>query len=568
MTQVSTHRSADHDRLLMFRAIREARKSKPEDDLPHPLVGAVVLMKDGTVRSGHRGELGKGEHAEYTVLEKKLHDDIVAGATVYTTLEPCTDRNHPKVPCADRLIQRRVKRVLIGMLDPDSRICGRGVRRLRDAGVEIQFFPPDLAAEVEDLNRSFTQAKIEHKAPRELSLTPPEQAAALDTEACEKLARAYALQGDSPKSVDWGLRAFHHHVRKRDSVKAAQFAHLLAKQYRHQGFFNDSLRFYASAEEYVRRSDLDDFQSRTLLLRIRAGRIMVEKFLLQGDCRAALNDYDLLGEELQELAAIPGLDPTEEGLIENYRLHWQRQQAEMYRQLGFYQKADSIFHRLFEDYSYYEVAPKAWSLLGEGESKRMLGSFKEADRCYAGAEQFARKTDDYRLLARVLRNQAELIRAKGDVPADQLMELSELADSSHYLYGRIYFLLIKGGLALTEGTTSPAQAAFLEATSLCRSNRAPFAIEAVHATLGLGESYRLAGLSEIATGVLKKAVHVYEKKGLAWGYLRGMLSLSEITDQQRPEAGSWGDRADWAYLQLAKTKQRLGHLPSVFVNIL
>ena len=62
----------------------------------------------------HRGESPKS-HAEYIALDDKLSDDLVAGATVYTTLEPCTTRKRPKIPCARRLIDRKVARVVIGM---------------------------------------------------------------------------------------------------------------------------------------------------------------------------------------------------------------------------------------------------------------------------------------------------------------------------------------------------------------------------------------------------------------------------------------------------------------------
>ncbi len=146
-----------NDAVYARMAIDEARKSISENDnRPHPWVGAVVV-KDGKVLStAHRGEQ-PGNHAEYIALEKKLSDEAVAGATVYTTLEPCTTRTHPKVPCAERLIDRRIARVVIGMLDPDVRITGRGQRKLRTAGITTDFFPPVLMAEVEDLNRDFTR---------------------------------------------------------------------------------------------------------------------------------------------------------------------------------------------------------------------------------------------------------------------------------------------------------------------------------------------------------------------------------------------------------------------------
>jgi pyrimidine deaminase RibD-like protein len=149
--------AAGQDRKFARLAIDAARQSVPEKDgRLHPSVGAVVVKSGEVIAAAHRGEV-EGNHAEYLALEKKLADDAVAGATVYTTLEPCTTRNHPKIPCAERLIERKVGRVVIGMLDPDPRITGRGQRRLRSANIITEFFPHDLMSEVEELNREFAR---------------------------------------------------------------------------------------------------------------------------------------------------------------------------------------------------------------------------------------------------------------------------------------------------------------------------------------------------------------------------------------------------------------------------
>jgi pyrimidine deaminase RibD-like protein len=145
------------DRKWARLAVEEARKSISEQDgRLHPKVGAVVVKNGRVLSTAHRGEVLEN-HAEFIALERKLSNASVTGATVYTTLEPCTTRNHPKIPCAARLIERKVARVVIGMLDPDPRITGRGQRRLRSANIITDFFPNDLMTEVEELNREFTR---------------------------------------------------------------------------------------------------------------------------------------------------------------------------------------------------------------------------------------------------------------------------------------------------------------------------------------------------------------------------------------------------------------------------
>jgi pyrimidine deaminase RibD-like protein len=138
-------------------AIVEARKSIAEDDgKPHPNVG-VVIVKDGNIlATGYRGESGSGDHGEYCAL-KKLKEADVQGATVYTTLEPCSKRNPPKKPCTERLIEAKVARVVSGSADKDESVYGHST--LVEAGIEIGFFPHDLMQELLVLNKIWSDSR-------------------------------------------------------------------------------------------------------------------------------------------------------------------------------------------------------------------------------------------------------------------------------------------------------------------------------------------------------------------------------------------------------------------------
>lgn len=200
----------DTDLKYIRQALGEAAKCQGEDDdRSHPKVGAVAVRDGNVLASAYRGELQPGEHAEYTALERKLSSDSLVGATIYTTLEPCTTRNHPKVPCAHRLVERRVRRIVIGMLDPNERICGRGLWLLRESGIETDLFPHEHMAAVEELNREFIRShRPKPRLPGEgdplstsVAVAPPKEA----EESAERTIISNLL--DSAKKADFAAAA-------------------------------------------------------------------------------------------------------------------------------------------------------------------------------------------------------------------------------------------------------------------------------------------------------------------------------------------------------------------------
>lgn len=125
---------------------------------PNPAVGCVIVQSGRVVGRGWTQPTGR-PHAETEALRRA--GDLAAGATAYVTLEPCNHHDQTP-PCTDALIAAGIKKVVIATQDPDRRVAGSGVRRLKEAGLEIEFGV--CKSEADKVNQGFF-SRIEHARP-------------------------------------------------------------------------------------------------------------------------------------------------------------------------------------------------------------------------------------------------------------------------------------------------------------------------------------------------------------------------------------------------------------------
>src|SRR5512145_1338523 len=125
--------SREFDEQMMRRAIRLAMRGRGRVE-PNPMVAAVIVKSGKVIGEGHHTHFG-GPHAEPTALA--ACSESPAGATAYVTLEPCCHTNKKTPPCAPRVIAAGIKRVVVGCVDPNPDVNGKGLAMLRKAGIEV-----------------------------------------------------------------------------------------------------------------------------------------------------------------------------------------------------------------------------------------------------------------------------------------------------------------------------------------------------------------------------------------------------------------------------------------------
>lgn len=122
----------EQDIQFMNRAIELAARGQGWVN-PNPLVGAVIV-KDGRIIAEGWHERCGGLHAERNAFKNCLEDP--AGSTMYVTLEPCCHYGKTP-PCTEAVIEHRIARVVVGMMDPNPLVAGKGIEILRNAGIEV-----------------------------------------------------------------------------------------------------------------------------------------------------------------------------------------------------------------------------------------------------------------------------------------------------------------------------------------------------------------------------------------------------------------------------------------------
>jgi diaminohydroxyphosphoribosylaminopyrimidine deaminase/5-amino-6-(5-phosphoribosylamino)uracil reductase len=118
---------------------------------PNPMVGCVIVKNDLIIGEGYHQEYGKA-HAEVNAIQSVLDKNELEGATVYVSLEPCSHFGKTP-PCADLLVQSGVKAVVIACRDTNPAVAGRGIDRLKKAGIEV--IEGVLEKESRELNKRF-----------------------------------------------------------------------------------------------------------------------------------------------------------------------------------------------------------------------------------------------------------------------------------------------------------------------------------------------------------------------------------------------------------------------------
>lgn len=194
---------------MAVKVMKDSIGEKRDDGKVVPYVGAVLVNPDGEfVEKAHRGEIREGDHAEYTLLDKKLRDKDVTGHKLFATLEPCAPgaRSDNKTCCAKRIVNARISEVWIGVEDPDPTVARKGLEYLKQHGVKVHMFDRDIQQEIEEVNKEFLKQATERaeeaeEKPLQLSKFEDKIYNAELKEFSNEAMRQYEIKGELPYSA-------------------------------------------------------------------------------------------------------------------------------------------------------------------------------------------------------------------------------------------------------------------------------------------------------------------------------------------------------------------------------
>ncbi|EDM43279.1 riboflavin biosynthesis protein ribD [unidentified eubacterium SCB49] len=134
----------------MFRCIQLAKKGLGYT-YPNPLVGSVIVVDDKIIGEGWHLEAGK-PHAEVNAINSVTDEKLLEKATIYVSLEPCSHFGKTP-PCADLIVTKGIKNIVIGSTDPNPKVAGKGIIKLMQAGCKVKVGV--LQKECDALNKRF-----------------------------------------------------------------------------------------------------------------------------------------------------------------------------------------------------------------------------------------------------------------------------------------------------------------------------------------------------------------------------------------------------------------------------
>jgi diaminohydroxyphosphoribosylaminopyrimidine deaminase/5-amino-6-(5-phosphoribosylamino)uracil reductase len=139
-------------------ALNLSRKNIGRTD-ENPSVGCVIVKNNIIISTGITAKNGR-PHAEIEAINKISDKEILVGATLYVSLEPCSHFGETS-PCAEEIIKYKFSRVVICSIDPDARVHGNGVQILQKSGIKVEIGMGEK--EAQNINRGFFQAKLKNK---------------------------------------------------------------------------------------------------------------------------------------------------------------------------------------------------------------------------------------------------------------------------------------------------------------------------------------------------------------------------------------------------------------------